>query len=245
MKLTNKIRSLVLLAIFALFAGGNAYGAFYFTPANAQVPKDGSVAATADVTLGDGFITVVLTDTLANPISSGQTLSGLKFDVSGATGAASLASALGYTALINSDNKSANYGSYTPSVNAVSLAHWGANNDVNLSTVGLGGAKPYDLIIGPDSAGGFTGAGKYSNANTGFDQFNPYVLGSATFIVHVPGVTENSVLSNVLFEFGTDPQYVAADLTVVPEPSTVLAGMLLLLPFGVSTVKSLRRNRVE
>jgi hypothetical protein len=33
--------------------------------------------------------------------------------------------------------------------------------------------------------------------------------------------------------------------TVVPEPSTVVAGALLLLPFGVSTLRILRRNKVQ
>jgi hypothetical protein len=33
--------------------------------------------------------------------------------------------------------------------------------------------------------------------------------------------------------------------TVVPEPSTVVAGALLLLPFGVSTLRILRKNKVQ
>ena len=32
-------------------------------------------------------------------------------------------------------------------------------------------------------------------------------------------------------------------LTVVPEPGTVIAGALLLLPFALSTIRVLRRNR--
>jgi hypothetical protein len=32
-------------------------------------------------------------------------------------------------------------------------------------------------------------------------------------------------------------------LTVVPEPGTVIAGALLLLPFALSTLRVLRRNR--
>jgi hypothetical protein len=31
--------------------------------------------------------------------------------------------------------------------------------------------------------------------------------------------------------------------TPVPEPTTMIAGALLLLPFGVSTVRKLRKNR--
>ena len=32
-------------------------------------------------------------------------------------------------------------------------------------------------------------------------------------------------------------------MSVVPEPTTIIAGTLLLLPFGVSTVRILRRNK--
>jgi hypothetical protein len=35
----------------------------------------------------------------------------------------------------------------------------------------------------------------------------------------------------------------AADLAPVPEPSTVVAGILMLLPFGISAVRSLRKER--
>jgi hypothetical protein len=37
--------------------------------------------------------------------------------------------------------------------------------------------------------------------------------------------------------------YVQVEGSPVPEPSTYLAGALLLLPFGVSTVRKLRKNR--
>jgi hypothetical protein len=37
----------------------------------------------------------------------------------------------------------------------------------------------------------------------------------------------------------------APKITSVPEPSTIVAGALLLLPFGVSTVRILRRHKAE
>jgi len=45
---------------------------------------------------------------------------------------------------------------------------------------------------------------------------------------------------------GEPPQELLLDsVTPVPEPSTILAGALLLLPFGASTVRILRRNRAS
>jgi hypothetical protein len=37
----------------------------------------------------------------------------------------------------------------------------------------------------------------------------------------------------------------SGSITAIPEPSTVVAGALLLLPFGVSTIRILRKNRVS
>jgi hypothetical protein len=34
------------------------------------------------------------------------------------------------------------------------------------------------------------------------------------------------------------------EFSAVPEPTTLIAGALLLLPFGASTLRILRRNRV-
>ena len=39
--------------------------------------------------------------------------------------------------------------------------------------------------------------------------------------------------------------YAQPILGMVPEPSTVVAGVLLLLPFGVSTVRILRKDKVS
>jgi len=43
---------------------------------------------------------------------------------------------------------------------------------------------------------------------------------------------------------GDDSAFIAnVSLTAVPEPATILSGVLMLLPFGASTLRILRRNR--
>jgi len=239
-RMTNRILGKMAGALTAsVVVATSAHGALYMTPTGAA-GSDGSVSASAIITLGNGTATVVLSDLQGNEVSAGQTLSGLLFDVSGATGSASLVSSAGRTTSLQSD------GSYTPGVYTSPLAHWGADNGVNLSTIGIVGAKPYDLILGPDSAGGFNNAGTYSASNQGMRKnFNPYVLGTATFTVDIPGITAASTISGVDFEFGTGPDFVVAGHTVVvPEPTTMIAGALLLLPFGASTLRFVRKNRV-
>ena len=225
-----------LLGAAVVLSRTTAFGAMYITPAGAS-DSDGSVDASASIVAGNGTVTVTLTDLLQNPLSSGETLSGIKFTVSGATATATLASSAGLTSTIKAN------GTYTPGVFTDPLSHWGAQNDVNLSTIGIVGHMPDDLIVGPDSAGGFTGAGRYTHANGGFDNFDPYVLGSATFTVDVAGVTSGSTLSAVTFEFGTVPEFVTGALvSVVPEPAAygALAGVGLLL---VSLGSQFRRQQ--
>jgi hypothetical protein len=46
-------------------------------------------------------------------------------------------------------------------------------------------------------------------------------------------------------QYGYPGQGVLIDVTPVPEPTTMIAGALLLIPFGLSTVRFLRRKRVS
>jgi hypothetical protein len=234
-----------VLGAALVLSGNSALASISYMTAAGAHDSNGSVDASASFTVGNGTVTVTLTDLLENPISSGQALSGVEFTVSGATSMATLASSSGVTSTITPGS-----GAYTPGVLTSPLDHWSANNGANLATVGIGGGKPYDLIVGPDSAGSITGAGTYSNANNGFSQFNPYVLGSATFTVDISGVTSNSTLSGVVFEFGTTPETVASvavptPYSPVPEPGVagVLVGCLNLLPLGVCLARRLNNKQ--
>ena len=232
-----------LLGMALVLSGTTAFGAMYITPTGSS-DNNGPVDASATLTPGNGMVTVTLTDLLQNPTSSGQTLSGIEFNASGATGLATLGGSSGNTSTINAD------GTYTKGQFTNPLGHWGADNNVNLSTIGIVGKRPFDLIIGPDSAGGFSGAGKYTAANGGLGNFNPYVLGTATFTVDVSGVTAGSTISDVVFEFGTNPDTVDGMAVggggiALPEPGTygIWACLLALPPCGAGLLQSLRRRK--
>jgi hypothetical protein len=237
-QLCGSVTCTSLLMTAVAFSATSALGSMYYTPVGAT-DSNGSVDASAQVIVGNGMVTITLNDLLQNPTSSGQTLSGLEINISGATGTATLAGSSGFTSTINPG------GTYTPGVYQNPLGHWGADNGVNLSTIGIVGHQPYDLIVGPDSAGGFSGAGTYSAANGGFGNFNPYVLGSATFTVDIPGVTSNSTVSGVDFEFGTRPETVpGVSYSPVPEASSIYGAApvaLGLLPLGAAFLRKLRK----
>lgn len=94
--------------------------------------------------------------------------------------------------------------------------------------------------------------------NAVFPSSNPFVDGGGlNFSGPVFDGNESDVAFNLfgngpgsysLFD-GSATQYTQANgnatisLVAVPEPTTVIAGALLLLPFGASTIRVLRRNR--
>jgi len=68
---------------------------------------------------------------------------------------------------------------------------------------------------------------------------------AAGMLAALPGLSReanvNALVSSDGQGYAADPQSLPP--SVVPEPSTMLAGALLLLPFGASTLRILRRNR--
>ena len=81
--------------------------------------------------------------------------------------------------------------------------------------------------------------------------FNDLGLGltQGTYDIWAPGTTLGNSLSGMQTTgLGTGypwplPVFGAGTLTAVPEPTTMIAGALLLLPFGASTLRILRKNR--
>ena len=223
------LRTLARRAVLAL-ALIFAYGG----PANADLIQfqgttpDGPVDATAEFTLGNGTLKIVLTDLLQNPTSDGQLISGISFNVSGASGSSVLASASGLDSFIDSQN-----GSYTAGV-ASTLPHWSLLSSGDLTT--LSGQKPNELIIGPDDHGGFDPAlGKYSDANSSISQHNPVVLGTGTFDLSIPGVTGSSIISEVSMQFGTAGY--SLDPVSVPEPSSLTLSALPIVLMGLAALR--------
>lgn len=227
--------TLSLLTFLLVMASPAQAGFTYVTPTGSTT-SGGSVNAEADFTINNGSVTIALTNYLKNPKSIAQLISGLTFDITGASAGPGSLSTVN-SGLISTINAG---GSYTAGVSDP-LTRWTATKTgININLTTMSGGTPDRLIIGPDSAGGFNSGGTfgdYANANPSITGIhNPSVLGTAYFTITTPGVTSTSTLSNVIFQFGTTPGIdTVKGQFVAPAPNAallVLAGVPMLCLFG-------------
>ena len=205
---------LTTLGFFGLAGSGANAELFPFSGSG----PDGTVAGTADITLFNGSIQVILTDTQTGEISSGQTISDVTFTISGLGTVSNFTQA---GSLINVNDN----GTETPI--AGSPTHWVdqiSGDTVHLTT--LSGGKPNNLIVGLNP-----------HQNNGFDEFNPYISHFGTFTFSCTGCSMTDTISNVSLSFGTEGFVV----TAVPEPSTW--AMLILGFMGVGFMAYRRKSQ--
>ena len=221
---------------------GSARAISFTLPTTPCAACGGSVSANADVTLGTNSLTVVLTNTAADPasLSLGQLLSG--FDITFGT---TIGSPSGLTQTGQLIDVSAGP---TPPLGTVSSVagnptHWGAavnaSGTLFIATAGFGSdmMNPINMIINGTTSTLFTTDG-IKNSNQ-----QPYIQGPGTFSLTVPGLTSATSITSVSFEFGTGPE---ADFVVVPGPiaGAGLPGLVMACGGLVALARRRRRNAV-
>src|SRR5215471_21080166 len=169
-------------------------------------PGCSTTNVTGTIVAGAGTVTATLNNNLTNAqvVSVIQDVSALYFQVSGYTvGAVSLASSSS-TQSTNIDNSG-----NAVLAGAVNPTGWAAGHSGSLLTAcvicatGFGAnpaAGPNQTLIGG------TGSGSYANANgsiSGNGPHNPFLAGTLTLTLNVPGVTVDSTFGNVVVQFGT------------------------------------------
>jgi hypothetical protein len=168
------------------------------TTPGATVP-DGSVNASANFTVGDGFVTITLANGLANPTSAGQLLSGLAFTLQSCTTGGTLGSTSANLRVVARGGMFKDLGP--------SSTGWALNDNFNggyflcVLCTDLGGTGPKHLLIGDPATDG-----KYDSANgsiAGNKPHNPFTQGQATFLINIPGVMATDSVTSATFFFST------------------------------------------
>jgi hypothetical protein len=137
------------------------------------------------------------------------------------------------------------------------IDHWNfshSGSTVSLATAGSGvpgGANPQYMIL--PSSGKAGNGGSLSNSN-----FDPYIIGPATFVFADPVVVSGQLLttanfSNVKIGFGTSPDVTlsatgsgssGSPAVATPEPSTIALALSGLGTLGLMALR-FRRSRPE
>jgi hypothetical protein len=208
--------------------------------------SDGALAASAAFVTSAGQLQITLTNTLSASIiqSAGQALSDLSFTLSNAPGTLGSTTASGQEGNISSTGV-VTYTSGTP-VRFLGQGPAPPNGSGTFSITGntvlleaIGGGQPSQMIV-PLLPNG----GTYTNVNGGFQNFNPYTIGPATFTLNLSGVTANTTISNVTFSFGTGPDTflpgTPSTTPPVPEPSS-----LVLLGTGIIGAAGMLRRKIS
>ena len=233
---SNLKKYCLALAVFGLL--GLAQGTAKADPISVCTgPGCSTTNVSGTIVAGNGTVTITLNNNLTNAqvVSVIQNISGVYFQVSGYT--------LGAVSLSGSNStQSTNIDGSGNAVlaGAVNPTGWGAGHSGNLITVCVVCAFGVSSSAGPDQTiiGG-TGSGAYANANgsiAGNGPHNPFLAGTVTFTVVVPGVTVNSTFSNVVIQFGTTAT--PPQTQEVPEP----ASMVLLGTGLIGAAAGLRRR---
>lgn len=236
MMLSNTKVLTVLAGLGILASTQSSYAVLY--QSSSTTVGGQPVDATAQITISGTTVKVVLTDKYADPASVGSVLNGISFNVSGATGVSGLTADSANT--VDLSGASPVYGSVSGATVASEFTLSNVGSLITLSS--LGSTGPDYLIIGPagyDSANGSLQNGAH----------NPFILETATFYFTLSGKASfsESDITSLTFLFGTSTDSststITNDIPVVPEPSTVIAGALLLVPLGVQAARSLRNRK--
>jgi hypothetical protein len=210
--------SVVAIAVLSLLLLSSPAWADTITFTASGTGSDGALAASAVFTTSAGVLTIQLTNFLSASqiVSAGQFLSDISFTLSGTPGTLGTTSASGQLGNISSTGAVA-YTSGSPSRWLGTGGGQFSINGGNVTLEAIGGGQP-DQMIAPFLANG----GTFTNANQGVQNFNPFVIGSATFTINLSGVTSNTTVSNVRFSFGTGPDTFLPGTPQVPEPTSMM-----------------------
>ena len=200
----------------------------FVTPAGSTANGQ-AVDAQAILSTGTDSLSIALSNllTASQMHDAGQLVSDLSFTLMGmaTTSAGSVISSTGTFINVGAGGSvaSGTSGGTAPNLVAWALSNSGSTYKLDgLAGKGAGSLTPANLIIG-GTAGDST---PYSMANgsiAGNPAHNPFVQGTADFVLNIPGVTATTNISSVVFSFSTSSGVNVPGVpksSGVPEPAT-------------------------
>ncbi len=224
----RKILILMLVTCFCMFSAAGALASVITinTPFGATMGGE-PVDVQAVFTTSTDTVSIVVNNNIVDPVSVIQNLSDLGFELSTGQTSATLTSSLGVERTVY-DNKT-----YTPGGSVAT--GWAVDNqfiDIRLHVLGTLVGPAHTIIGNPDPVTDTYANAGGSIAKTG-GPHNPFLFGPVSFTLNVPGVTDTSTVTRVLFSFGTSE----GNNIFVPVPGT-----LLLLGSGLLGLAAWRRR---
>jgi hypothetical protein len=193
------------------------------------------VAAEADITTGNGTVTIVLKNLESNPNTVAQNLSDFSATFGNNVGTTTINSSSAQEITITGT------GNNQFTLGSTVAPGWTLSNpqanQIYLNDLGSAVGPAHTLIGGPGSGPAYSNAG---GSIAGNSAHNPFLNQTATWVLNAPGVTSSTTLTDVTFSFGTTSGD-GITLSSVPEP-----GSMALMGIGVGStglVRMMRRRR--
>jgi hypothetical protein len=234
-------KCLMAFALFVLaFNSRPAHADYMFTASQTATSTQSALDAEAYFAFGKDTLTIYLANLQSGINSQGQAISGLQFNIGNPTITPSISKVFGETVNVSGGRfGTQTYQSFDGSSNPA-YANWAITSNSPNNMTDLGSGAPQYLIVGPSA--NFSGVG-----NNG-SKFNPYFQSNATAVFNAPpttqgdavvfvlsasGLTSDSIISGVKFEFGTGPD---TTLSGSPGPGTGPGGEVITNPAPSSAI---------
>ena len=220
MRILRKVNLLAAGLSLTAAIAAQANTVTFMTPTGATA-KGEMVDASAVLSTGTNSLSIALSNllTASQMHDAGQLLSDLSFTLVGTSSTGSVTSSTG--TFISVGKPGGTVTSATSGGTAPDLVAWGLTNSGSTYLLnGLAGKPsltPANLIIG-GTAGSSTPYSIADGSIAGNPAHNPFVQGTADFMLSIPGVTATTNVSNVVFSFSTAS---GVNVTGVPSTSSV------------------------
>ena len=217
------------------------------------VGSSGNLSASASFDIVGGQLQLTLVNTsAADVMNPAEVLTAIFFSLNGNPSLSSVSAVLGAGSSVVYDAQGQPAGGVVGGEwgyrNGLSGAPLGANSGISSSGFGLFGdaSFPGAGLQDPDALDGvqygiLSAGDNTATGNGGITGSGGLIKNSVVFTLgNLPAGFSLADISNVTFQYGTS---LGEPNVPVPEPTTVIAGALLLLPFAASTVRFMRKNR--